>query len=183
MNKLSLITVTVIGVVINMWAQTAEPGVTFTRVTSGPTVTDSGYTWGCAWVDYNLDGYPDLFVLGGGTGSSSEVNRLYLNNHDGTFTRMTTNEVGGLVGDRGGWFGCTWADFNNDGWPDVYLTCNPTNALFLNLAGQGFWRAWEVGGMVTELAHGQSASWADYNNDGWVDLWVNDAYTPLLIFA
>lgn len=72
---------------------------------------------GVAWIDYDNDGFPDLFFVNGAPGSP---NVLYHNNHDGTFTDVTKTAginttcfgMGGAVG-----------DYNNDGWPDLYLTC------------------------------------------------------------
>src|SRR5436190_8087565 len=87
---------------------TVDP--TFTRITTGLIATDGGDSSGCAWGDFDNDGFPDLFVGNGGT-----KNFLYRNNGDGTFTKLT-NAAPAL--DSG--FGGSWGDFNNDGWLDLF---------------------------------------------------------------
>src|SRR5512136_1793072 len=74
----------------------ASAQVTLTRVLEGDIANDPGYYWGCAWGDYDQDGNVDLFVCSSVT-SGSVTNRLYHNNGNGTFTRITT---GALVNER-----------------------------------------------------------------------------------
>ena len=88
---------------------------TFTKITTGPIVNDGGASFGCAWGDFNNDGFLDLFVFNTGD-ASLKTNFLYQNNRDGTFTRVT---AGAIANDLGRWTGCAWVDFDNDGRLDL----------------------------------------------------------------
>jgi hypothetical protein len=88
---------------------------TFARVTTGAIATDTGHFDGCAWGDYDNDGFLDLFVcqeLGGN-------NALYRNDGNGAFDKVTT---GGIVNDGGNSTGCAWADYDNDGFLDLFVS-------------------------------------------------------------
>ena len=131
----------------------------FTKITAAPVATDGGDSSGCAWGDYDNDGFIDLFV-----GNSPSPNALYRNNGDGTFTKIT-NAAPAL--DRG--YGCAWGDFNNDGNLDLLVSNQSANYLYRN----------EGGGVFTKIAFpgaagtvSWSGSWADYNLDGWLDLFI-----------
>ena len=86
----------------------------FTVITNGPVVTDHGDSTGCAWGDYNNDGYLDLLVSNFGT----PFNYLYRNNGDGTFTRVT---AGAIATDDPNAEGAVWGDYDNDGNPDLFM--------------------------------------------------------------
>ena len=144
----------------------------FTKVTEGPVVQSNPEPWGCAWGDYNDDGYIDLFVANGGYGSRV-FNCLYRNNRDGTFTKSTTNEVGAIVGDRGAWGNVAWADYNNDGALDLMVSSAALRspaALYRNQGDGRFDRITDSGAVVTNRVNWGAPCWADYDNDGWVDL-------------
>ncbi len=123
---------------------------------------------GQAWGDYDRDGFPDLYVTDGGG-----PNTLYRNNGDGTFSvspfsvtvALPTLESGGAV----------FADYNNDGWPDLYVLNRGANALYRNDGGQGFTNVAAAAG-VGDMGQGESATWGDYNRDGWADLYVVNWY-------
>ena len=89
----------------------------FTRITMGTTVP----SWGCAWADYNNDGYPDLFVSEG-TWTTAAACSLYHKNQDGTFTEVTPDEAGDIVGFERYWMHGAWGDFDNDGTLDLFVT-------------------------------------------------------------
>src|SRR5690349_6836952 len=80
----------------------------FTRIATGQVVTDGGDSTGVSWTDYNHDGYLNLFVSNFGT----PRNFLYLNNGDGTFSRVVSAPI---TTDIMNAEGCVWADFDNDG--------------------------------------------------------------------
>ena len=97
---------------------------TFTRITNGIVVNDPANSppgcdcgsYGCAWGDYDNDGFLDLFVTNEGPPAlvPTVVNFLYHNNGDGTFTKITT---GSPVNEYSDSWGCAWADYDNDGFP------------------------------------------------------------------
>jgi hypothetical protein len=112
----------------------------FTRLTKqqvGPALGDSDATAEAVWVDYDRDGFLDLFRANGYPSPANDC--LYRNNADGTFTKMTTNEVGQIVNDNADTAGCAWGDYDNDGWPDVcVLGWTGKNLLYHN--ERGFFR-------------------------------------------
>src|SRR6266404_6198325 len=86
------------------WAVLAQS--TFTKITTGPVVTDGADGQGCAWVDFNGDGLLDLYVSCNRTGT----NLLYRNDGNGVFTRIT---AGAIPNAGGGSYGASWADIDN----------------------------------------------------------------------
>src|SRR5438132_838366 len=86
----------------------------FTLITNGAVVTDGGDSTGCAWGDYDNDGYLDLFVSNFGT----PLNYLYHNNGDGSFTRLTT---GAMATNHASSEGAAWGDYDNDGNLDLFV--------------------------------------------------------------
>ncbi len=139
----------------------------FTRVTTGDIVNDGGWCYACAWADYNGDGFPDLFV----TNNNSAQNRnnlLYRNNGDGTFSKVVTGPV---VADGGSSYGCTWADCDNNGWPDLFVS-NYNEHNFLYLCGADSFARVTSGRVVTDGGRSTGAAWADYDSDGLLDLVV-----------
>jgi hypothetical protein len=125
------------------------------------------------WVDYDNDGYVDLFR----TALIGDPRRLYHNNQDGTFMRITE---GDFLTIPGGFITAAWGDYNNDGRPDLFLPNGAfvglPNYLYRNDGGGTFTR---VGaGMVDGFFHAASAAWGDYDNDGDLDLFVSCAAPP-----
>jgi hypothetical protein len=87
---------------------------------------DEGNSTGCAWADYDNDGWLDLFVANVGpldpktlTSIAPGTNFLYHNNGDGTFTKVAT---GSLANDHGYSIGAAWADYDNDGFLDLFVS-------------------------------------------------------------
>lgn len=150
-----------------------ESRVAFERVTTGPAVTDRASSGGVSLVDYDGDGDPDLYVTNGYDVSAEEpepqLNRLYRND-DGVFVPVTE---GPLVEDEGFSSGSTWADIDNDGDLDVFVSNqqDQNNSLYVN-DGSGNFTPVSDGPVVSDGGHSYSAAWVDIDNDGWVDLFV-----------
>ena len=157
----------------DLFVQVAKPGWTNT----------SQYSVTGAWGDYDKDGFIDLFVPNSTDGWGPAGNFLYRNNHDGTFTPMSAAQVSAVVTDRDPSIGGYWGDFNNDGRLDLFAlstmaTANSAavlNRLYLNLGNGAFASA--NGGDLTKPCHaGGWAAVADYDNDGWLDVYVSTAW-------
>ena len=121
---------------------------------------------GQAWGDYDRDGWVDLYVTG-----NLLPNSLYHNNGDGTFTLSPLTQQVALPDVTSG--GAVWADYDNDGWKDLYVLAHGANVLFRNDNGQAFVNVTAMAG-VGDLGKSSSASWADYNSDGFLDLYVTN---------
>ncbi len=139
----------------------------FTQITSGAVVTDAGNSTGSTWGDYDNDGHLDLFV----SNASMQKNCLYHNNGNGTFSKIDT---GAIVNDLGNWHGCSWVDYDNDGWLDIYVVTNDSlrgNKLYHN-EKNGYFRnaGQEVLCAITPGTMG--TSWGDFDRDGYQDLYV-----------
>ncbi|MAT98547.1 MAG: hypothetical protein CL608_15500 [Anaerolineaceae bacterium] len=120
---------------------------------------------GQAWGDYDRDGWVDFYVT-----DTKGPNSLFRNNGDGTFSRPAFAETVALPEGYSG--GASFADYDNDGWLDLYVVNWGQNVLFHNDAGQGFTDVTAQAGVGGGEANSQTASWGDYNNDGWLDLYV-----------
>jgi len=138
---------------------------TFSKVNTGPVVTDGGASTSAAWCDYDLDGDVDLFVPNTGW----NVNFLYTNNGDGTFTKVTTGDV---VSDAGESFGGSWGDYDNDGYPDLYVPQSGQDNLMYHNNGDGTFTKITDGIMVNDGIRSRSSGWGDLNLDGHLDLFV-----------
>lgn len=130
---------------------------------------------GCAFFDYDNDGWMDALILGGRTLDgipSLAGNRLYHNNRDGTFTDVT--EKSGLAAP--GWAcGVCIGDYDNDGWEDVFITYYGQNRLFRNNRDGTFTDTTEKAGLLyKETRFGSGCAFFDYNRDGHLDLFVSN---------
>ena len=140
---------------------------TFTKITTGAIATDIANSVAATWGDYDNDGYLDLFVANN-TGSK---NFLYHNNGNSTFSRITS---GPIVEDGTYCHSAAWADYDNDGYLDLFVAeyfPTKTNHLFHN-SGNGTFTRVKNSPVVTDAGHSIGAAWGDYNNDGLVDLFV-----------
>jgi len=136
---------------------------------------------GLAWIDYNNDGFPDLFVVNGSRfEGSSATNHLYRNNRDGTFSDVT--KQAGLA-DSGWGQGACVGDYDNDGYDDLFVTYYGRNRLFHN-NGDGTFR--EVGlsaGFGGDEGHWNSGcAFIDFDRDGKLDLFVANYIDPGPLF-
>ncbi len=130
---------------------------------------------GCAFIDYDNDGWMDIFLLCGTRleGAPAEAtNRLYKNNRDGTFTDVT--EKAGLH--AVGWAcGVCIGDYNNDGYEDIFCTYFGQNILYRNNGDGTFTDVTKAAGLLNEQARwGAGCSFLDYNRDGHLDLFVSN---------
>ncbi|VAW17397.1 ASPIC/UnbV domain protein [hydrothermal vent metagenome] len=137
---------------------------------------------GAAFLDYDQDGYLDLYLSNGnfteGLSLNSEghppvktsENRLFRNLGNGTFSDATKKA---RVGDRGYGMGITVGDFDNDGYPDIYVSNYGTNTLYHNNGNGTFSDVTKKAGVGgNECSVG--AVWLDYDNDGFLDLYVGN---------
>ncbi len=133
---------------------------------------------GVAIFDYDNDGWPDIYLVNGSTfdalrGKEKPLRAaLYHNNHDGTFTDVT--EKAGVANERWG-FGVAVGDFDNDGWPDLYVTNFGKNRLYHNNHDGTFTDVAEKAGVQVSGAQpvwSTGATFGDYDGDGHLDLYV-----------
>ncbi len=125
---------------------------------------------GSAWGDYDNDGDLDIVAVG-----TYQPHALYRNNGDGTFTNVAVEA--GIADPRGGW-GSLFADYNNDGYPDLYITRGGwsgagENTLYRNNGDGTFTDVTHAAG-VADPQSSFCAAWADYDNDGYIDLYIAD---------
>lgn len=156
-------------------AQPRSEAQTFTQIVVGPVVNDTEgtYSVGCAWGDYDNDGFIDLFVanIGQNTTGGGAKNYLYRNNRDGTFTRITQGKIANDIGSSNG---CAWGDYDNDGFLDLFVANDFGEANFLyRNNGDGTFTKITQGRIVTDTGDNEGCAWGDFNNDGFVDLFVS----------
>ena len=144
---------------------------TFATITTGEIVNEASPAHGTAWGDYDNDSFVDLFVAN----RDGEINFLYRNNGDGTFSKVTEGEI---VNDGGTSFGCSWADYDNDGDLDLFVAnggwmAAENNFLYQN-NGDGTFLKITGGPVVSDRDRSYGGSWGDYDNDGDLDLFVTN---------
>jgi enediyne biosynthesis protein E4 len=128
---------------------------------------------GCAFLDYDNDGWLDILLVNGRDWPGHRRRRttlaLYRNNRNGTFTDVT--EQAGLDIEIYG-MGATVGDYNNDGFPDIFVTAVGQNRLFQNTGKGSFVDVTEKAGLGGRSSFSTSALWFDYDRDGLLDLFV-----------
>ncbi len=180
--------------------------MTFTDVTDKAGVGGNGYGMGVAIGDYDNDGYPDIFV------ANVTGNQLLHNNGDGTFTDVTAKAGvgGGMYQGKKMWsVAAAWVDYNNDGRLDLFVSnyvkwevnhdpvclagkvrsyCNPTfydpqpNTLYRNNGDGTFTDVSEETGISKSLGKGMGVAVADFDGDGYPDIFVANDKSPNFLF-
>lgn len=161
---------------------TKEAGVNFIH-TIGDTELDNiieSVGGGSAFLDYDQDGFIDVFVCNGrwvegfSKGQKSQTpqgNRLYRNRHDGTFEDVT--KKAGVEG-NGYAMGVSIGDYNNDGYPDLFVSNYGPNELFRNNGNGTFTDVTKKAGVAGGNECTAGAAWFDYDNDSFLDLYVGN---------
>ena len=128
---------------------------------------------GCAFLDYDADGWQDILLVNSmdwpGHSRPRSTLKLYRNNRNGTFTDVT--RAAGLDFEMYG-MGAAVGDYNNDGFPDILITCVGQNRLFKNTGKGTFIDVTNASGLGKRQAFSTSALWFDYDRDGLLDLFV-----------
>jgi len=179
-----------------------DGGMRFTDVTSQAGIAGAGYSMGAAAADYNNDGHTDLFVAG------VYRNILYRNQGNGKFEDVT--EAAGIKSDK--WsVAAGWFDYDNDGWLDLFVVnyahwtpdfdrycgerdrnlrvyCHPkyfeglANTLYRNRRDGTFEDVTAKAGIAAHIGRGMSVAFADYDNDGLMDIFVTNDNMPNFLF-
>lgn len=132
---------------------------------------------GCAFFDYDQDGRLDVFFVNGGRTPAYRPetvpgNALYRSDGDGTFTEVTGQA--GVASNRGFGMGAFTGDFDNDGYPDLYISGYGSSTLYHNNRDGTFADVTQRAGVANEGNWGTAAAWFDYDNDGHLDLIVTN---------
>jgi enediyne biosynthesis protein E4 len=136
---------------------------------------------GVAFIDYDNDGWPDIFLVNGmdwpGHVQKHSTPKLYHNNHDGTFTDVT--HKAGLDVEMFG-MGVAVGDYDNDGYDDLFVTAYGQSHLFHNNGNGTFTDVTQKVGLLGPKEFSASAAWVDYDKDGLLDLVVGNyvQWTP-----
>ncbi len=180
-------------------SQTADPGFRFTDITAqagirfrhnngayGGKLLPETLGSGCAFLDYDGDGWQDILLVNGTNWpghdlfshdlsgrardkSERSTLKLYRNNRNGTFSDVTRGA--GLEIEMYG-MGVAVGDYNNDGYPDILITCVGQNRLFRNTGKGTFVDVTKSSGLGPRLGFSTSALWFDFDRDGLLDLFV-----------
>jgi hypothetical protein len=169
-------------------AQSVDAGITFQDITAkagihfvhnngafGKKFLPETVGPGVAFIDYDSDGWPDIFLVNGtdwpGHGQKHTTPKLYHNNHDGTFNDVT--HKAGLDVEMYG-IGVAVGDYDNDGYDDLFVTAYGQSHLFHNNGNGTFTDVTQKAGLGGIKEFSTSAAWVDYDKDGKLDLVVGN---------
>ena len=176
----------------HLYRNNGPPHWDFTDVTAAAgNPNDDVQSESAAWGDLNRDGYPDLYVVGWRKPGdlqwpyAGEPDRLYLNNGDGTFTDISTSAGLRPRSTSYAGMGVVWSDYNDDLWPDIYVSNYHINPNHLwennrdttvtdvsaerNVTGKETWYQ----GNGPYYGHCAGSAFADFDNDGDLDIWAS----------
>jgi enediyne biosynthesis protein E4 len=156
---------------------TASTGIKFDHLSSPEQkyIVES-MSGGVALIDYDRDGWPDIYFTNAQSVDMALAGKkarsaLYHNNHDGTFTDVT--DTAGVAYPC--WaMGAVVGDYNNDGWPDLLVTCFGGVVLYRNNGDGTFTDVTKQAGLSNDSQWATGAAFGDYDRDGWVDLFVSN---------
>jgi hypothetical protein len=159
-----------------------EGNMQFTDVTMSLGITQNNLThiYGCAWSDYDRDGWLDVYICTFSTLGNSR-NFLCHNNQDGTFTDLALEA--GVTNLASLTFQCAWQDLNGDMWPDLYVINDndQDNKLYINNQDGTFSDMTASAGVVTNV-QSMNISFSDYDHDYDFDMYITDSMDPNILY-
>jgi hypothetical protein len=144
---------------------------TFTDVSARSRLAEQTGGINCVQTDYDNDGWLDIYVMRGGWEFPMR-NSLLRNNRDGTFADVTAES--GLLGVDHPTHSAAWADYDNDGWVDLYVGHERTPSQLFRNKGDGTFEDVSAKSGVGHTAFTKGVAWGDYDDDGWPDLYVSN---------
>jgi enediyne biosynthesis protein E4 len=155
---------------------TTSTGINFNHLSSpAQKYIVESMSGGVALIDYDRDGWPDIYFTNAQSVAMALAGKrarsaLYHNNHDGTFTDVT-DKAG--VGYPCWAMGAEVGDYNNDGWPDLLVTCFGGVVLYRNNGDGTFTDVTKQAGLAGDTGWATGATFGDYDGDGWEDLFIS----------
>ena len=161
-----------------LWENDGQLGFTDVTISSGLS-TNPGPNYGASFGDYDLDGDLDLYqcryLIAGDSSLIENLNRLYRNEGDGTFTDVTS--ISGLENGIAPSFQSVWFDFNNDEWPDLFVIndrFSSKNYLYQNNGNGSFTELADSAGIAYQMSNPMTASFSDFDNDDDLDVFISN---------
>ncbi|WP_299674233.1 FG-GAP-like repeat-containing protein [uncultured Dokdonia sp.] len=152
--------------------------LTFVNITVAAGLSNPGHqSFGASWGDYNKDGFLDLFLVSRFFDTDTQFNKLYKNNGDNTFTDVSVEAQ--LIQENSLSFCSAWIDYDKDGWQDIYISNDKIqneNILYHNNQDGTFTNVAEAANANVAI-DAMSTTIGDYNNDGWLDIYIANTQT------